>query len=167
MNNVVLLLGSNQGVRENHIANARFGILNEIGTVTAASSVYETAPWGNTDQGPFLNQVIVAETQLDAERILQRIFAIENGMGRVRTKKWESRIIDIDILFFNHEVIKTNDLVIPHPSIQLRKFTLVPLNEIMPGYIHPVLSKTVATLLKELNDPLEVKQVSADYHPSF
>jgi len=162
MNNVTLLLGSNVGNRFAHLETALQMIKNEIGKIALQSSVYETEPWGNTKQGFFLNQVVVVESQLEAEKIMKHLISMEKKMGRERTEKWGPRIIDIDILFFNEEIISTNQLTVPHPSLHERKFTLIPLNEIMPGFIHPVLKKTVSDLLNETQDSLEVKKTPAN-----
>ncbi len=158
MNKVVLLLGSNLGERMVNLEKACHEIEQELGKVILRSSVYETAPWGNLDQEPFLNEVVKIDSSLNAGQMMERILAIETKMGRVRTKKWEPRIIDIDVLFFNDEIISTENLVVPHPSLHFRKFTLLPLTEIMPGYIHPVLEKSISNLLEEVNDSLEVKK---------
>ncbi len=158
MNKVVLLLGSNLGERWINIEKASNEIEQDLGKIIQRSSIYETAPWGNVDQEAFLNGIVLVNSALNAEQMMERILSIETKMGRVRTKKWEPRMIDIDILFFNDEIISTENLVVPHPSLHLRKFTLVPLAEILPGYVHPVLKKSIANLLEEIKDSLEVKK---------
>ena len=160
MNNVVLLLGTNVGDRLINLEKAWKEIQNTLGKVIRYSSVYETAPWGNSQQQNFLNQVILIESTSSAEVIMKKIIDIEENMGRIRKKKWEPRIIDIDILFFNKEIISHHDLEIPHPRIRERKFTMVPLAELIPEFIHPVFKKSIIELLKELNDPLDVKKIS-------
>ena len=162
MNNVTLLLGSNLGNLFSHLETALQMIGEEIGKITLRSSVYETEPWGNTKQDFFLNQVVVVESHLEAGKIMELIIFMEKKMGRERSEKWGPRIIDIDILFFNEEIISTEKLTVPHPNLHQRKFTLIPLNEIMPGFIHPVLKKTVSDLLNNLEDQLEVKKTSAN-----
>ena len=162
MNNAVLLIGSNMGEREAHLERACMEIERELGKIIQRSSVYETAPWGNVDQERFLNRVVKIRSSLGAEQMMERILLIEKKMGRVRTKKWEPRIIDIDILFYDEEIISTGNLVIPHPDLHLRKFTLIPLAELMPGYMHPVLKKSISDLLHELNDSLEVKKMESN-----
>ena len=141
MNDVVLLIGSNMGKRMSHLEVACHEIERELGKIIQRSSVYETAPWGNADQEPFLNRVVKIQSSLEAGEMMRRIISIEEKMGRIRTKKWEPRIIDIDILFYGDEIISDDNLVVPHPSLHLRKFTLVPLAEMMPGYMHPVSQK--------------------------
>ena len=160
MNNVVLLLGSNMGDRHFYLEKASSEINRELGKISRYSSVYETAPWGKTEQKIFLNKVVVLSSPLSAEELITRIISIEERMGRIRKEKWEPRVIDIDILFFNDEQISTANLTVPNPGLHERKFTLVPLAELMPGFIHPVLKKSIADILKELNDPLEVKKIS-------
>lgn len=159
MNSVYILLGGNLGDRVDNLRNARSYIEKEIGKIITTSSVYETASWGITDQPDFLNQVLLVETTYSAEEIMNRILSIENKIGRVRTQKNASRIIDIDILFFNEENINEDDLTVPHPEIQNRKFVLIPLSEIAPDLIHPKLRLTVKELLSTSKDNLEVKRV--------
>lgn len=160
MNLAYLLIGGNLGDRIENLASARSLVENKVGKIARASSIYETAAWGITEQPNFLNQVLLVETKLSAEKALQRILAIENKMGRIRTQKNASRIIDIDILFFNNEIIKQEDLTIPHPEIQNRKFALVPMNEIAPGMVHPIFKKSIKNLLSTSKDKLEVKLLS-------
>ena len=158
MNTVYFLLGSNIGNSEEQLYLAMAAIENEIGKVIHTSSIYQTAAWGKKDQPDFLNQVIIVETNLSAEKNLSVIFAIEEKMGRVRTEKNAPRIIDIDILFFNEDIINQKNLVVPHPQIQNRRFVLVPLNELSPDYIHPLFNKTIHQLLKECHDELNVRK---------
>src|SRR5258706_9683310 len=143
MNRTYLLIGSNVGNRINNIETATNLLQQQIGKIIKRSSVYETDAWGNTSQPDFLNQAILIETSLNADDCMQQIFSIENKMGRVRTKKNDPRIIDVDILFFNDEIINEPDLAIPHPQIQNRKFVLIPMNEISPELIHPALNQTI------------------------
>ena len=162
MNRVVLLLGSNIGERIQHLQTAVHEINRLLGKSIQQSSIYETAAWGNIKQEKFLNQVIIIQSEFDAEEILRKILMIEEKIGRKRTMKWEARIIDIDILFFNDEIISNDHLVIPHPNLHERKFTLVPLAELIPGYYHPVLKKTISALLLEIKDSLDV--IKTSYH---
>lgn len=158
MNKLYLLLGSNMGERLQHLQNGIDLIKKGIGNILRQSSVYKTAAWGNTEQNSFLNLVVLIETKLSPQEILERIIAIEKKLGRVRKEKWEARIIDIDILIYNKEVVEKVDLKIPHPYLHLRKFTLIPLAEIAADYIHPVLMKTVTDILKECKDELPVEK---------
>ena len=159
MNTVYLLLGSNQNIPAQQLKKAIAAVKQVIGAVKRHSAIYQTAAWGNTNQPDFLNQVIVAETALSAEQTMQAILSIEKKMGRVRTKKNAPRIIDIDILFFNREIIQTSNLIVPHPQIQNRNFVLVPLNELSPNLKHPVLHKTIHQLLRICPDQLTVNKI--------
>ncbi|NDE09801.1 MAG: 2-amino-4-hydroxy-6-hydroxymethyldihydropteridine diphosphokinase [Chitinophagia bacterium] len=159
MNSTYLLLGSNMGNSTELLSNAIEQIENKIGPLLLQSNLYATAAWGNTSQPDFLNQVIEVATQLDATETLKEILSIEKNMGRIRTVKNAPRIIDIDILFFNNEIINRIDLIVPHPEIQNRRFVLIPLNEIVPQMIHPVLNKTIDQLLSFCPDQLAVKKI--------
>jgi 2-amino-4-hydroxy-6-hydroxymethyldihydropteridine diphosphokinase len=158
MNNVYLLLGSNLGNSKTQLSKAIAQINKLVGTVTRQSSLYVTAAWGNNRQPDFLNQVIIAETNMPADKLMHTILRIEERMGRVRTVKNAPRTIDIDILFFNKEIIDRTGLVIPHPEIQNRRFVLIPLNELSPNLVHPVLKTSVHQLLIHCKDTLDVKK---------
>ena len=160
MNTAYLLTGGNMGDREKNLATARELIDKNCGTITLASSVYETAAWGKTDQPSFLNQALLIHTPLDADRLMQRILELEEEMGRVREIKFGPRIIDIDILLFNHDIISTAIVRIPHPEMPNRRFVLTPLVEIAASMMHPVLKKTIKELLNECPDTLPVKKCS-------
>lgn len=151
-----LLLGSNEGNRSGYLEKARQQVTAQCGKAFGLSAVYETAAWGNTRQAAFLNQVVGIETKLDPHRLLSTILAIETSLGRVRTKQWASRTLDIDILFYGEHIIHSGDLTVPHPAIAERRFTLVPLAELSPEFMHPVLKKSMKELLAECADPLEV-----------
>lgn len=161
MNKSYLLLGSNLNNPKKQLATAIKLIESSIGKVQRVSAIYETAAWGNTNQPNFLNQVIIVHTSLNADHLLQKNLSIEKKMGRVRTVKNAPRSIDIDILFFNKEVIKTNDLIVPHPLLQQRKFVLTPLNELSPNLKHPILQKTIHHLLRICKDDLAVTKIAA------
>jgi len=159
MNTIFLLLGSNLGDRKLLLQQAIKHIEAGVGPIIKKSSVYETQSWGKTDLPDYLNQVIIAETELSEQKTLQTILNIELLMGRVREEKWGARIIDIDILFYNSEVIDEPGLHIPHPELHKRRFTLEPLAEIAPTFIHPVLNKTILQLKNELKDSLLIKKL--------
>ena len=146
------------GNSKSRLIKAILQIEKNIGNVTRQSSLYATAAWGNTNQPDFLNQVIIVETKLSALQTMQTIISIEKKMGRIRTLKNAPRIIDIDILFFNKEIIEMDHLIIPHPQIQNRRFVLVPLNQLSPKLMHPVLKKSVHQLLVHCADKLNVKK---------
>lgn len=153
-----LLLGTNLGDRKKNLSTALFKIGKYLGEILKKSSIYESDAWGVEDQPPFLNLVVKINTSLSPVDLLAGIAEIEKNMGRIRYEKWKERLIDIDILYYDDEIINHDRLVIPHPEIQNRKFTLVPLCEISGSEIHPVFKKTNLELLKESNDPLRVRK---------
>ena len=158
MHHCFLLLGSNQGNRIENLSRAEQEIHHKIGRIQLASSVYQTAPWGFKTALDFLNQVLIVETEMTAGDVLEKILEIETELGRVRNSKgYASRMIDIDILFYDEEIIDDPQLQIPHPRLHERMFTLVPLMEIDSDKIHPKLEKTIKQLTKECTDKLEVK----------
>ncbi len=154
-----LILGSNIGDRISNIETAVNKIRTNVGQVVRASSIYLTEPWGHKEQATFYNQVVEIKTELDAFETLNKLLAIEESMGRVRKKKWAERIIDIDILYFDDQVISKENLSIPHPGIPDRRFVLVPLCELIPDHIHPELNVSNDDLLKATKDHLGVKKV--------
>lgn len=158
MNTVYLLLGSNMGDSEQLLIVATNMIEKNIGKLTTSSAIYRTAAWGKEDQPDFLNQIIIVSSSLSSSTLLKKIFVIEKEMGRVRTTKNAARVIDIDMLFFNDEIIQTENLTVPHKQIQNRKFVLVPLTEIAPDFIHPVLKKSSLELLSICSDKLNVQK---------
>ncbi len=157
MNIAYLLIGGNLGNREKNLREAREQLARQCGSVPLSSSFYETAAWGITDQPSFLNQAIVLNTKLNARQLIRKILKIEKTMGRVRKEKLGPRLIDIDILLFNDDVYENSFLKLPHPELQNRRFALVPLAEIAPDVIHPVLKKSIRELLNDCPDELEVK----------
>jgi 2-amino-4-hydroxy-6-hydroxymethyldihydropteridine diphosphokinase len=160
MNFSYLLIGGNEGDRIGTMTTAREHIEAAAGPIRAASALYETAAWGKTDQPDFLNQALLVETPLDASTLLQTLLSVEARLGRVRKEKYGTRIIDIDILFFNDAIIRETGLVIPHPEMQNRRFVLAPLEEIAPDHVHPVLGLSVRELLINCTDPLAVKKLT-------
>ena len=154
---IFLLTGSNLGDRLENLKGA-IELLKKRGVVLCeASSIYETAPWGKEDQPDFLNQLLRVESALSPDGLLRAIHEIESEMGRVRKEKWESRTIDIDIIFYGQRQIDTPGLVVPHPGVPNRRFVLLPLCELVPDFLHPVLELSMEQLLKNCNDPLEAK----------
>ncbi len=158
----VILQGSNLGDRYRNLDQSLELILSRIGSVEKVSSFYETAPWGNMDQDDFINRVIVVQTVLNPTLLLESLLAIETVMGRTRTVKWEPRTIDLDILFYDDLVIESEELVIPHPQLQNRLFTLIPLNELIPGYMHPVLKLSISDLLIATTDHSDVRLLGVE-----
>ena len=159
MNGVYLLLGSNIGDRldnlrmtENHLRTDGIKILNE-------SSIYETEPWGKSDQNWFLNVVLHIETFLQPAELLELCLAVEKKMGRKRLEKWGERLIDIDILYYHDIELSTKELVIPHLAIADRRFTLIPLCELCPDEIHPTMKLTQNKLLEKCEDVLDCRRI--------
>lgn len=160
MNRAYLLTGGNLGNRIANLHTAK-GLVNQwAGKVVQESGIYETAAWGLADQPAFLNQVLVLDSPLSAQKLLEVLLHLEQQMGRLRLQQNGPRLIDIDILFFNDEIIQTTTLSIPHPRLHVRKFSLIPLFEINPGLVHPVLNQTIAALLSSCPDRLNVQKYS-------
>jgi 2-amino-4-hydroxy-6-hydroxymethyldihydropteridine diphosphokinase len=151
-----LLLGSNVGDRKHVIAAARTEIQRNIGDVAATSALYETAPWGMTDQPAFLNQAVKVITELEPHEVLQEIRKIEDDAGRQRHIRWGPRTLDIDILLYDDIGLDTEELTIPHPRLPLRRFALVPLAEIAGQLVHPSERRTIDELLASCPDQTEV-----------
>ena len=151
-----LLLGANLGDRVATLRRAVDLIGARVGAVVQASGLYETAPWGVTDQPAFLNQVLGVETGLTPEAVLTQTQAIEEELGRVRHEKWGARVIDLDILYYGDLIIQSETLAVPHPFLHERRFTLVPLAEIAPDFVHPVLQKATSELLATCTDTGDV-----------
>lgn len=159
MNKAYLLTGGNLGNRMDYLSNAQKLVEECCGKITAASDVYETAAWGVTDQPSFYNRLLVLETNLAPEKLMETLLAIEEKMGRQRNIKMGPRTIDIDILMIDNLIINTSLLTVPHPHLHERRFALIPLAEVAPGLIHPILEKSIATLLKECKDELDVHKI--------
>jgi 2-amino-4-hydroxy-6-hydroxymethyldihydropteridine diphosphokinase len=161
-----LSLGSNLGDREAHLREAARR-LSEIGTITATSSLYETAPMEVVDQPWFLNAVVALRTDLAPADLLRELLAIEKSMGRVRTRPKGPRTIDLDILLYDDEVVHAPSLTIPHPAMQQRLFVLAPLAEIAPEVVHPVLHRTAIELRDALTSNAsahqQVRQISTPW----
>jgi 2-amino-4-hydroxy-6-hydroxymethyldihydropteridine diphosphokinase len=149
---VYFLLGANLGDRATQLQQATQLLIAKVGPLLRQSAMYETAPWGNTNQPGFLNQVVVLRTRQHPIDLLRHIRDIEQALGRVRHEKWGSRVIDVDILYYGALVVKMPDLSIPHPYIAERRFTLIPLVEIAADFVHPVLKLTQNQLLGQCPD---------------
>lgn len=159
MNQAILLLGCNLDDRKGNINKAVLLIEEKIGAIVCKSSIYESEPWGFEAEQPFLNQVLEVQTSHSPNDLLQHIHQIENELGRQRLQAgYESRTMDIDILFYDDLILNTDHLKIPHPEIRNRRFVLEPLNEIFPDLLHPALQKSINDLLNICEDKLWVKK---------
>jgi 2-amino-4-hydroxy-6-hydroxymethyldihydropteridine diphosphokinase len=156
MNNAYLLIGGNLGDRLANLNNAIQKIELHCGKIISSSAIYETAAWGFTEQPPFFNQALQVETPLSATELMQQLLIIELSLGRERLLPLGPRTIDLDIIYFNNEIIQNDIVSIPHPRMEQRNFVLIPLNEIAPTYLHPVLNIPTSTLLKQCKDESHV-----------
>ena len=153
-----LLIGSNLGDKATYLKNASSYIQQQCGQIVKQSSFYETEPWGFTEQPSFLNQALCINTELAPAQLMQTLLEIESQMGRTRTIKMGPRIIDLDILQIDQQVMDTPLLQFPHPAMHLRRFALIPTEEIAPTLIHPLFNKTMTQLLAECTDPTDVQK---------
>ncbi|MCO6500637.1 MAG: 2-amino-4-hydroxy-6-hydroxymethyldihydropteridine diphosphokinase [Vicingus serpentipes] len=154
MKQVVLGLGGNIGDTKKILSQAIHLINEEIGAVKLKSSLYQTKAWGVENQPDFINAVIAIETTLLPHEVLETCLSIEKKIGRDRLgkKKWTERMIDIDVLFYENEIIDTFSLKLPHSHIHERNFVLYPLAEILPNFKHPVLGKTALEMKNQAKD---------------
>ncbi|WP_138160332.1 2-amino-4-hydroxy-6-hydroxymethyldihydropteridine diphosphokinase [Peptoniphilus catoniae] len=151
-------LGTNMGDKEKNLKEA-ISLMEEKGIkIRKSSGLLGNKAWGKTDQADFLNQIVIASSYEEPEDLLKILNDIEEEMGRKRIEKWGPRIIDLDILFVDYEIIYTDKLIVPHPYIQYRDFILQQLYEIAPHFIHPVLNKSISVLYEEVkNKNSEIK----------
>jgi len=156
---VIAGLGSNLGDRFASLCRAIELIRKEAGEITAASSVWETEPWGFDADEQFLNMVVVIRTILEPVRLIQLIRSIEGRMGRRSSGggRYESRIIDLDILLWENRIISLPGLEVPHPRLASRRFVLEPLAEVAPGAVHPVTGLTALEMLQQCDDRSDVR----------
>ncbi len=160
MAQVFIIIGSNLGNREINIAEAEKLITREIGNIIKSSHLYETEPWGTSNNKKFCNKALIVETGLKPYSILEKAQIIEKSLGRARNNdKYKPRTIDIDILFIDNLILSDKSLTIPHPLIAERKFVLVPLSEICNDFVHPVFNKTIGDLLNNCHDKLDVTKL--------
>ncbi len=156
-----LLLGTNLGDRLQNLAQARDYIASQLGEIEITSAIYQTAPWGKTDQPEFLNQAVRLKTTLEPEVLLQRMLCIERLMGRERLERWGERLIDIDLMTYEHQIIDSPTLTVPHPRMQERRFALLPLQEVLPqAWTHPINKKNIEELIAACPDTLAVSTFS-------
>ena len=140
-----ILLGSNMGDKLTLLNNAIEIIGSRCGKVIKKSSLYESEPWGFDAEQNFINQAICVETELSAHELLRELLSIEIELGRDRSRHYEtyvSRPIDLDVIYYGEMINDDEDLILPHPRLQLRRFVLEPLCEIASDFVHPVLKKT-------------------------
>lgn len=145
-------LGTNKGNRSEQLSRARGHCCHFFGPLLAVSPVYETAAWGVEDQPDFLNQVIALQTDVKPSVAIYTLLAIENLMGRVRSQKWGPRVIDVDMLYYDDQIINTQDLILPHPRIAQRQFVLTPLASIAPDFVDPQSGKTITEMMRNCSD---------------
>jgi 2-amino-4-hydroxy-6-hydroxymethyldihydropteridine diphosphokinase len=163
METAFLLLGGNIGDRETVLRIAISQIESNVGTIDRVSAFYETEPWGMLNAENFLNIALKITTKLSSIELLDELLKIEEHSGRKRNQtivEYESRPLDIDILFYGTTIIQTTQLTIPHPKLHNRRFVLVPLCEIASDFIHPIFQKTIFTLLSECQDNLKTETLT-------
>lgn len=153
-----LLIGSNLGDKTTYLKNAGSYIQQQCGQIVKQSSFYETEPWGFTEQPSFLNQALCIQTELAPAQLMYTLLQIESKMGRTRELKMGPRIIDLDILQIDQQIVDTPLLQLPHPSMHLRRFALIPMEEIAPQLMHPQFNKTITQLLAECSDQTDVQK---------
>ena len=165
MNVAFLCLGGNMGDRLANLNRTKALIKEERLNILAQSNIYETQAWGKENDPDYLNQCIKVSTELDAQSLMKLLLSIEEKLGRVRNEnKNQARTVDIDMLLFNGDIIKTELLEVPHPRLHLRQFVLKPLNEIASGILHPVLHKSIHRLLMDCKDTLTAKKIESNVH---
>lgn len=163
MKQTVLLLGSNIDNRFDLLASASSLIIAQIGPLVAASSIYESDPWGYDSKNPFLNQAVLIKTNFSPEKVLKTCLSIEAKLGRKRLKNkaYADRNIDIDILLYEELIICTDNLEIPHPRMHLRRFCMEPLAEIAPNWVVPTIQKTTSQVLALCSDLSKISTLNA------
>ena len=155
--NVFISLGGNLGNTLEIFKSSYLEIEKKIGRITVFSKIYRTAAWGKTDQADFLNQVIQVATDLNPEKIMSKLLEIELFFGRRREVIWGPRMLDLDILFIGNQMVSSENVNIPHPQIAHRRFVLIPMVEIAPHFLHPVLQQTMLELLEQTTDLQKVQ----------
>ena len=150
---VYISIGSNLGDKLKYLQDAVFLIRELVGPVLKTSNIYQSPSWGFKAED-FLNACVLAETRLSPNKVLENLLSIEKKLGRERTLEsgYESRKIDLDLLYFGHEILDEGHLVVPHPKLQHRRFVLLPLADIAPQFYHPILKKDTRNLLQECKD---------------
>ena len=153
MTRCFILFGSNQGDKQALLERACALINNRCGMLVERSSAYITEPWGFEAEEWFLNELLVVETELTPDELMDKLLEIEAELGRVRHPEKEgycSRTVDLDILYYGNQIINTEKVTAPHPRLHLRKFALMPLCEIIPDFLHPIFNLSQTQLLEKL-----------------
>jgi len=158
---VIISIGSNQGERLENIENSIKMVHQEIGTVIRVSKLYETPSWG-FESDAFYNCALLVHTCKAAEEVLQGIFKVEEKLGRIRNsgEGYQARTIDVDIISFDEEIIETENLIVPHPRMQDRKFVLLPMKDLKTDFVHPILNKNISELISHCEDDSDCKIIS-------
>ena len=162
METCFVLFGSNMGDKKAIFDQACLLINNRCGHVVQVSSAYESEPWGFETKEWFLNRLIIVETELKPEEMMRQLLDIEAELGRVRhldAEGYSSRTADLDILYYGSRIVLTESLTIPQPRLHLRRFTLLPLCELAPEFVHPAFNLTQTELLKRCFDFSEVRKI--------
>ena len=149
---LVLSLGSNLGNRYAYLLRTIQKIEKYFNSKPVIAHFYETPPWGNENQSRFINTAIYLHPDIPLDQCLKKVQAIEKEMGRIKTEKWGPRMIDIDILFYEDDVVEIDELVVPHQHLHQRAFVLKPLQDILPNFIHPLKKKTIIQLIEDIDD---------------
>lgn len=162
---VILSLGSNIGNRKDYLQQAIDLIHNRLGLIANISSIFETPAWG-FESDPFYNITLIVHTHFSAHETLIQCLEIEKELGRTRTNSgYSARVIDLDVLFYNDEIIKIDNLIVPHPLLHQRAFVLYPLVEIAPDFKHPELNKTVRQMITDLNSSEKINKIDQLINP--
>jgi 2-amino-4-hydroxy-6-hydroxymethyldihydropteridine diphosphokinase len=159
-NSIYLCIGGNLGNREENLEETRDFIMFNIGDILAESPIYQSPAWGMEGAPDFLNQVLHVESTLTLTQLMDEIAELEEFYGRERSAEgYKSREMDVDVLFYNDEIVEEEGITVPHPRMHMRRFVLKPLSDIAGEFMHPVLKKTVTQLLAACEDTAEVKAV--------
>lgn len=165
-NKIFLELGSNIGDRLSFLKKAVKGISgNRHILINGTSSVYETEPWGISEQNIFLNMALEVSSDLPPDILLEFLKGLEKSIGRKNRSRWNEREIDIDIIFYGDKIFKSDSLTIPHPEMQKRNFVLIPLSELDGSFVHPLLGISIDRLLRESTDKLYCRKTNQVLYP--